>query len=498
MLKRWLVSLLAVAMLLGTAGCSKGGNPQVAYEDDESKPYNIVWYYIGGTETKDQKLVNEKVNEITKKKINATVEMIPIDWGSYESKMNPIIASSEEFDLCFASNWILLLDQNIQRNAFRNIKNDVEKYGKDIISVLGEDTYNLAVDTSKDALWYVPTYKDLPISWGFMYRKDLVEKYNIDIENINSYEELLPALDTIKKNEPKVIPTLINGGSGSPMSLIDFSMFVYPCGFFNNKEIGVVQNYVETDDYREAALMCRKLYTEGYIRKDNNLLDSAQVDTMKKNGDFFCWVEQLKPGKDGEVSEGKRHQYVQHMVTPPKMDGGNVQGATLCVSRTSKNPARTVKFINLLYSDPELLNLINYGIEGMHYKKIGENRIEKIDGAGYNRAGMQWMFGDTTRCYLLPTDADDKNEKMREFNKSAKPSVYTNLPSIDTLSLKMEMATCNTVKNEYNPLISSGTVDPDEYLPKFSKKLKESGSDKIFEAFKKSGDEFLKTYKPEN
>ena len=43
MLKRWLVSLLAVAMLLGTAGCSKGGNPQVAYEDDESKPYNIVW-----------------------------------------------------------------------------------------------------------------------------------------------------------------------------------------------------------------------------------------------------------------------------------------------------------------------------------------------------------------------------------------------------------------------------------------------------------------------
>jgi len=266
MFKKILCFMLAVITVFMAVGC---GKKQVATTDgavdDESKPYNIVWYYIAGTETADHKLIEEEVNKITKKEINATVEMSAIDWGSYEGKMNPILASGESFDLCMAASWILLLNQNIQRNAFADIKDEVDAYGQDIKAALGEDVYNMCLkDINKDGekeLYYASTRKDYPVSWGFVYRKDLVEKYNIDIENINSYEELVPALDIIKKNEPDVIPTLLGGGSGSPFSLINFSDFLFPYGMFYEKNIGTAYNLLETEEYINAAKMSRRVIT---------------------------------------------------------------------------------------------------------------------------------------------------------------------------------------------------------------------------------------------
>ena len=47
----------------------------------------------------------EALNEITKEKINATVEIEWIPLGEYTDKMNMKFAAGEEFDLCFTGLW---------------------------------------------------------------------------------------------------------------------------------------------------------------------------------------------------------------------------------------------------------------------------------------------------------------------------------------------------------------------------------------------------------
>ena len=50
---------------------------------------------------------------------------------------------------------------------------------------------------------------------------------------------------------------------------------------------------------------------------------------------------------------------------------GSTTGSMIAVSSNSKNKEKSVEFLNLLNTDKELRNLLNYGIEGTHYNKMG-------------------------------------------------------------------------------------------------------------------------------
>ena len=39
----------------------------------------------------------------------------------------------------------------------------------------------------------------------------------------------------------------------------------------------------------------------------------------------------------------------------------------MAVNANTKHPVECIKFLNLLNTDPEIRNLFNYGIEGVHY-----------------------------------------------------------------------------------------------------------------------------------
>lgn len=49
--------------------------------------------------------INEKLNEITKEKINAKIEFEMIPLGEYTEKMNMKFTAGEEFDICFTGAW---------------------------------------------------------------------------------------------------------------------------------------------------------------------------------------------------------------------------------------------------------------------------------------------------------------------------------------------------------------------------------------------------------
>lgn len=66
-----------------------------------------------------------------------------------------------------------------------------------------------------------------------------------------------------------------------------------------------------------------------------------------------------------------------------------------CVSSTSEDPESGLKFLNWLYASEENHDLFHYGIEGTHYTKTGDHRIEQVKGDDGNPLYSMdtWMTG---------------------------------------------------------------------------------------------------------
>ena len=97
-----------IILVLGLSGCGKAVG--TVKEEDTAQipqdPYEIAWY-LPISAQKDTEIVEEKINEYLKDKINATVKMYFLETSQYKEKMNAMISSGEYFDLAFCATWML-------------------------------------------------------------------------------------------------------------------------------------------------------------------------------------------------------------------------------------------------------------------------------------------------------------------------------------------------------------------------------------------------------
>ena len=197
---------------------------------------------------------------------------------------------------------------------------------------------------------------------------------------------------------------------------------------------------------------------------------------------FFAMFYALKPGKDVEMSAKTNWKQVD--LTPPRMQIKDAMGALLAISKTSKNPELVMQFINKTYTDPKLLNMMIYGIEGKHYEKLEENRIRLIKNSGYSNSSYRWEFSNTFNQYLLEDDDEKKNDNLLEYNKILKPSSYLGFnPQVD--SIKTQVAACESVRAEFEEQVASGTEDPEVLVKTYRDRLKAAGADDVVNEIQK-------------
>ncbi|MEG0804251.1 MAG: DUF3502 domain-containing protein, partial [Pygmaiobacter sp.] len=162
--------------------------------------------------------------------------------------------------------------------------------------------------------------------------------------------------------------------------------------------------------------------------------------------------------------------------TSPTM--GAAQETMQAISRTSKNPERAMMFLELVNTDPEIYNMIVYGLLDKHYKMVGDNTIEKIADSGYD-TNVAWMIGNTFNGYLLNGASADVYEQTKALNESSKVSRIMGF-AFNPENVKAEVSQCATVTQKYLPGFQFGLYDDVEAsLADFNKELKAAGMEKI-------------------
>ncbi|MGG6309492.1 ABC transporter substrate-binding protein [Paenibacillus macerans] len=470
-----LATLMALVLVLSACGGSKNnaaeGNNGSAAAGGSEEPVNLIWYTIG-TPQKDVDRVMEEVSKYTKEKINATITMKMIDWGDYTQKMQVNVASGEPMDIIFTSAGGFDYVQNARKGAFAELDGLLEQYGKDLKNTI--DPAFLEGSKVDGHNYGIPANKELPQQEVWRFNKNLVDKYKFDISGIRTLDSIEPLLKTIKESEPGVTPFAMDKNY-VPYVPYDYIIQNLPMAVKLDTTDYKVVNILETPEMKEALNLMRKYYQAGYVAPE--AATTGSTSDLMTSGQWFMDRAQTQPLADNLWSASYGYPVVSTPASDAIVTNTSVQGSIMAISANSEHPEKAMEFLNLLNTDPVLRNMVDSGIEGVHYKKLDDTHLENL-AESKNYDMPSYSLGNNMLLFLNPNDPDNKWDEFKKFNAEGVDSPILSF-NFDSTKVATEMAAVQNVKEQFWSSLMTGTVDPASYLPKAIEKFKEAGLDKV-------------------
>ncbi|MDR6881693.1 ABC transporter substrate-binding protein [Bacillus sp. 3255] len=494
-------STLVIGAMLFLSACGGNNTGTASHEGDTAakapeKTVELnVAYPIFGSVPKDLPVVQVAINKIAQQKINATVKLTPISFGNWEQQVNLMLSSNEKLDLMVVtSNLYSGLAAKGQIVALDKL---LESHGQGIQKSMDSAYLNAA--RIGGSTYAVPTIRDFAASQGLTMRKDLVDKYQIDVSKIRSLDDVEAILKSMKEKEPNLTP-LVPGNIGRTMldsyrwfDTLGDSIGVLP-NYDNNLK---VVNLYESQEYADFLKKMRSWYSSGLILKDAATNKTSQFDLLKSNRGF-AYFSNMKPGFEQQESKSSGVQVVTANLVQPVSTTTNVTNIMWSVPINSKTPEKAMDFLNLMYTDKEIVNLFDWGVEGKHYVVKSDHVIDYPQGVDAKTSGyslnMGYLFGNQFLSNVFNGEDPKIWEKMDQFNKSAIKSKALGF-TFDATAVKAEYAAVSNVITQYKLPLETGSVDPEKTLPEFISKLKSAGIDKIIAEKQKQLDAWAKSSK---
>ncbi|QGQ98754.1 extracellular solute-binding protein [Paenibacillus psychroresistens] len=443
----------------------------------------LTWYFPGNFPQPEQDKVFEEVNKVLKEKINTTVDFKPVGFGEYEQKMQVVIASGEAYDLAFTSNWINNYTSNVAKGAFLPLDDLLVKYApKSFASV-------------PEAFWTATKVKGK--IYGFVNQqisartpdvvipKSLVDKYQLDTSaisgklSVDNLSALEPFIQAVTKDDPKkpFITALSQFGDGFNFETIA-GMNVPGAVVYTDDTLKVVNQYESAEVMKFAALM-RDWNKKGYLNASERIakkLDNSQ-DDLKAGKAGVIIGGAYKPGVEVVMAAQAGYPTVDIPAGQAHLTTGGIIATMHAINRNSKNPERAMMLLELLNTDADLYNLLNFGIKDNHFKIDADGFMVPGDNSKAYAPNVPWMFATNYLAFVDKGMPKTVWEDTKKVNADAVPSKLLGF-TFDGTPVKAEIAKTSAVYDEYYRAIELGVASEAKYT-EFVAKLKTAGSDKV-------------------
>lgn len=510
MKKKALALTLAIVMISSVfAGCGNGGQENVnnsnGQETDDSgreqadgkedgkaedELVNIVWEWIYyGDICPGFQDVEDKLNEMLEKDIGVHVTLEPVLRSDLQNQTTMLVSSGEQVDLAvqvgtgvapYVSNGLLLpLDDYI------------DEYGA---AIKEECKEQLLSGYYQGKLYGIPVAYINGESYGYLARKDILDKYKITIDEDKLYtmEEMEEIFATVKAGE----------GDKFYMQIPDAS---YPflagayCEFDKlgsspasgvlmlNRDFSdlTVVNLYATEEYREYAEMTYDWAQKGYISSDAST-NTESRSNMFAAGNYLGYFTWTTPNNVYSVESSTGWDMVAINIIAPYV----VKSAATVswqVPITSVNPAKAVETLNYIYEHPEVAKLLQYGIEGVSYEVVAENESDQQiryladDVSTLPYVMKAGVYGNRLKWPAVEPMPIDLNQELRDWDAAIPDSRKSAAMGyiFDMEAVSAEYSAVSTVIEQYSFSLDCGAMKPDDTLPEFLEALEAAGIDKI-------------------
>ncbi|WP_181899184.1 ABC transporter substrate-binding protein [Lachnotalea glycerini] len=500
-MKKKILSLLLVTVLTATmfmgCGTKNQSSEQSTSQDTTSQDtgdeqasqetaHIVMTYLTAGNTPADLLKVQDAVNEITKEKINVEVEFKAISIPETFSQFSLWITSGEQIDLMMnafqgVSNYVNSaslepLDLLITENA-PTISKLMEEYPITDGTVVNDEIYGIS-----------PVLYNYGAQGSLLIQKDVLDEIGVTVKDqyqLNDFTEIFAA---IKEKHPDMYPYGIIGTDVSAATAYGYFGIADTLGATANSGVLMgtdstkIVNLYETEDYYNYLKTVREWYEAGYIMPDAATTDSLKTELLSTG--VICSFPMLnKPEMipDSETQYGK--EFVALVTTDNYYTSLSPNSGTYwTIPITSKNPDAAMKFLNLMYEDSDLANLIHWGIEGTHYVKTDTEKLITFpegvtaDTSGYyNTLGL---YGDRRYEYTWSdATSEEANETFTQKSMSNKSKAVGY--SYNSENMTNQLIAINSVMSQYLPSLETGSVDLDSVYPEFISALKNAGIEDV-------------------
>lgn len=530
-MKKILAMLLALVMVLGLAACGGGGGganqtpdankpaentPDTSggdKQDDAPAPADLdpvtlrIWFH-GSTVSPDASAkVMESVNAYLQEKINVTLEPIWGTWGDFDTATVTALAGGDDVDIYFTCNWSANEYNSYARDGYWVKLDDLlPTYGADLLTTIPDGIWECARTNGYDGMgvYAVPALKDTATQNCWDLNGTLLAELGYDVDAFvesasmnpdfyysDEFEEALQKAKDYKGGdfyplvgEPVVFERIATGTAivtgdlnGAPVLSYYYDV-EHPATDIGSK---IVCKYA-APEFKKFAERTYYLAQKGFISPQTQNVDTANNyrEACASTGDYLISSQSYAFGCELDYSRQRNIDVRMIPTDAPYMDATSGQGAMMAISATSKNPERALMFLNLLNTDPELMTLLNYGVEGYTYNKNADGTITFIDDARANY--NPWRNGMGNVRILPPTSDEgiDYWDRFSAYYDSAETLPYGSF-ILDTSALSNEATALANVYGQYGFQLMGGATNPDTVLPEFLAKLEEAGIQKLLD-----------------
>ncbi len=459
-LKKLMVCLLAMLITVTSVafiGCGNRGS-------SNSISYIMI---TGGGALDGAPRIKKEVNKIVQEKLGFEVDITYLSQGEYAQKMNLKFGTNEYFDMCYMGSLVQGCSYALQasKGYFADITEALPEYAPDIYNALSADVWNAAKLDGK--IYGVINEQSFARSVGVAIDKEVLAglkaqgyeltQERIDNEGLTYIEVINKAMEYIKA-DPEMAPngnipttTLVIGHAYDDIFMQNYGFdslgteTTYPGvikAVGNDTEQKTVINQYETPEFLEFAEFCMDMHAKGYIPEDQRRVDITENQRVRLVG---CY----QPGCEADLYITIGREFEQFRFGTPLLTTSNVTSSVSAISVNSKNVDKCLKFLNLLYTNKELYNLLAIGQEGAEYKwetgvLNGEEYqyISYIKGSNY-LLNTDWSMPTMFNAYRKIKQPEDMVSQIKGINSTATVSRgngFTFIPSRSVASYQDDCA----------------------------------------------------------
>lgn len=479
-----LIAGTLLAVMLVVSACSGDGGESTATNSGKNGDATLeavtLKVVVPGGKGNNFDEVLAEVNKRLKAEMNTQIDLTLIDFADISQKTNVMLSSGENVDLIFDAPW-LHLDSMASQGFYEELSGLLKEYGPEVLKTRPEQMWE--ANKIGGSIYGVPLGSSYTQARSIFIRKDLREKLNQP--PVQSYKDLKAYLYAVRDNKPGITP-LMAGADDVTYSWVnwlirdDTTASIRPTNVFGASLMlyykgndGKAYNLFETSEPQIWSNIedVRQLYLDKIMSQDvlTNKTSPAEMQTQNKVAAtpqmafgipqaFNDQLQQLDP--EGELEAVRLFD-----LTPGKNISNYKMDNFICIVKASKHKERAMMFLDWA-NKQENYDLLERGIEGKNWKKVGDHQYETLNNDG-GLVSFQLMLNPVLEREWAGTDEETRkyNQFIAEADNFTK-DIMTGF-TFDPTPVKNEVAQFSTIQAKYYNGLFNGALDPEEYFAKF-------------------------------
>ena len=449
--------------------------------------------------------VEAEINKITESEINTHVNVEVIEIGSYDQQVNLKLSSSEQLDLILTmpggpASFTTMRSQG----QLQDISDLLEEYGQGVLDTVGD---LMAATTVDGGIYAVPVYRDVSSSEYIVMRTDVLEDLGLlekaqNMTSMTEYEEILEAVASSEKWSnlapigagAGILIFATGGGCIGGDKFADMTAFDMLGDTMNLVGVNpdgsdpTVELTYSSDEYRAMYEQVKDWYDRGFVYKDAQTESATGSELIKSNVAFSFIMDGEYGVEDAQTQLCGMPVTCVPILSYP-ISTGSCTKFTWGVPSAAKEPEAAIAFLNMMYTDARINNLMAWGIEGVDYEVTDgiAHYIEGNENPAYHLA--DYTVGN--QFLVLPWEGAeaDRREITKELMDSTPVSAYLGF-SADLSAVTTELSGINNVLAEFRPQVETGMASEEVYQD-FQERLATVGADKIVAEYQNQLNDWL-------